>query len=690
MAIKKYYAIADNTITNAYKSNLSTRATGANAGAADVMEIFSIYGRQSTSSAEICRALVKFPISQITTDRNNSIIPGSGSVKFFLKLHNAEHSKTVPSGNFAIVAEPLSADWEEGFGLDLESYKDITNGNVGSNWIARKGEGRQEITKFTFGSSTKSDYAAGSGANYIIAYNGNRRYNLWFKEDSDDTAPSADGAEVEIDISSVGASSTAIAAQFQSVMHARAEFDSNVDPTNSAIVYLSSSLKGGHTDTAKEGTVSGITLAVQQDGNNELPWTKVGGDYITTANAAYPYRWFSQSFYTGLEDLEIDITQMVELWSAGTVDNYGLGIHLTGTAEPFFSTDFDPTYTGYLQNPTGSTVSYYTKRFFARGTQYFYKRPAIEARWDSSKKDDRGQIFYSSSLAGTNGNLNTLYLYNYVRGKLENIPSITSPGADGSKGRIYVSFYSGSAGNSKPTGSLQTSSYTPNPPGGHSRAAIRLPDTLPHTHVSVANPLVVTGGWVSKGVYTASFAITGAINSSSADLLTTIFDVWHDGAGNADNTPWSSVEFATSSFNPVNMSASYSMADPVYHLKVTNLKDKYRSNEVARFNLFIRDKNWKPTIYTVANSEIKNHTIESASYGVYRLLDGFEAIPYGTGSELHTMLSYDISGNYFDLDMNLLEPGYAYALKFSFHDNSLNSWVEQPYIFKFRVEDYEY
>jgi len=54
------------------------------------------------------------------------------------------------------------------------------------------------------------------------------------------------------------------------------------------------------------------------------------------------------------------------------------------------------------------------------------------------------------------------------------------------------------------------------------------------------------------------------------------------------------------------------------------------------------------------------------------------------------LMSYDESGNYFDLDMNLLEPGYEYGLKFSFYDNQLSSWVEQDKVFKFRVEDYEY
>ena len=50
MAIKKYVANADTTITNAFQPNLNTRATGANAGAADVLETFSIYGRQASTN----------------------------------------------------------------------------------------------------------------------------------------------------------------------------------------------------------------------------------------------------------------------------------------------------------------------------------------------------------------------------------------------------------------------------------------------------------------------------------------------------------------------------------------------------------------------------------------------------------------------------------------------------------------
>ena len=44
MAIKRYYASKDNTITNAFEENLKTRATDANMGASDILEVFSIYG----------------------------------------------------------------------------------------------------------------------------------------------------------------------------------------------------------------------------------------------------------------------------------------------------------------------------------------------------------------------------------------------------------------------------------------------------------------------------------------------------------------------------------------------------------------------------------------------------------------------------------------------------------------------
>jgi hypothetical protein len=472
MAIRRYVADADNTIANAYKDGLGTRATGSNMGQADVSEVFSIYGRASLSSSELSRVLTKFDVSDISSDRTAGVIPASGSVSFYIRLFNAETSKTVPK-NFTIVAQAISRSWDEGDGLDLENYKDVGK----SNWIS--------------------------------------------------------------------ASAT-------------------------------------------------------------TAWDSAGGDYHDSPT-------FTQTFATGLEDLEIDITNLVEEWIDGTKENYGVGIRLTSSLE-------------------SAETSYYTKRFFARGTQYFFKKPVIEARWNSSTGDDRGDFYMSSSLAPAADNLNTLYLYNYVRGQLTNIPAIGT-------GEIYVDLY----------------------------------QTLGGTALTQVISTPATGGYVSTGIYSCSVCITGT--------YTTLRDVWYSG----------STEYFTGTISPQTFGATdVSTGNNRYITKIKNLRNKYFSEEEARFNVYVRSKNWSPTIYTVASSEIENTIIPSASYRVYRVLDGYNAIPHGTGSDLQTLLSYDVSGNYFNLDMSLLEPGYEYGIKLAFYDSQRQSWIEQDQKFLFRVEDYEY
>ena len=73
------------------------------------------------------------------------------------------------------------------------------------------------------------------------------------------------------------------------------------------------------------------------------------------------------------------------------------------------------------------------------------------------------------------------------------------------------------------------------------------------------------------------------------------------------------------------------------------------------------------TIYVKASQKTPaTLIIESASYQVTRVSDQKVVIPYGTGSSNnnYSLLSYDVSGNYFDLDMKLFEPGYQYNLQY--------------------------
>ena len=534
MAIKRYTASADTTIVNAYQPNLVTRGTGANMGFADVVETFSVYGRQATGSQELSRILIQFPIATIITDRAAGTIPASGSATFYLRMYNAQHSKTVPE-DFSLSVLPVAQSWQEGVGLDLETYKDLTKGNTGANWMSA------------------SNTSPWTGSSYT---------------------------------------------------------------TNDC----------------------------------------VGGSYRT--GSADPQ--FKVSFAGGLENIKMDITPLVEHWIAGTISNYGVGVHLSSSYEASASVGANTASAPILPLTGGATKSYYTKRFFARGTQYFFKRPAIEAVWNSAVKDDRGDFYYSSSLAPAANNMNTIYFYNYIRGALTNIPDL------GDDNRVYVSMFSGNAGNTAPSAS----------------ALLLAADNS--GFVRSAASTVVTGGLVSTGIYSASFAITAA-----ATPVTTLYDVWFTGS-DATVATSSATQYLTGTITPQVIKPTQTVAKPVYYLNITNLRDKYRSEETARFNVYIRNKFWDPTIYTVANTTPESTTIASASYRVYRLVDGYDAVSYDTGSDLATGLSYDISGNYFDFDMKLLDPGYAYAFKFAFYDPALSSWTEQSEVFKFRVESYEY
>ena len=89
MAIKRYSASSDTTITNAFKANLTTRGTGSNMGASDILEAFVIHGQTSASinadNAEQSRILLQFDLNDIESDITSGIIPSS-SVDYKLVL----------------------------------------------------------------------------------------------------------------------------------------------------------------------------------------------------------------------------------------------------------------------------------------------------------------------------------------------------------------------------------------------------------------------------------------------------------------------------------------------------------------------------------------------------------------------------------------------------------------------------
>ena len=143
--IKRYNATKDNTITNAFRESLATSGSQANMGASDILEVFSIYGQVQDDagvySREEARILIEFDIAEIQADIDaGTLIVGTGTdldAKFYLRLFNAEHGRTLPMG-FQLEVDTITAAWEEGTGLDMENYDDLTYGN-GSSWEQKGG-----------------------------------------------------------------------------------------------------------------------------------------------------------------------------------------------------------------------------------------------------------------------------------------------------------------------------------------------------------------------------------------------------------------------------------------------------------------------------------------------------------------------------------------------------------------------
>lgn len=472
--IKRYFATKDNTITNAYSSTLGTPSVSASMGQSDILEVFSIYGQVSSSSGyslEESRIILEFDISEVESDINAGIIPSNA--KYYLRLFNAEHGQTVPK-NFTLETYSISGSWEEGLGLDMEEYKDLTYGN-GSSWV--------------------------------------------FSE--------------------------------------------------------------------------GSTL-----------WQNEGGD-------TWPTNVVSQTLDTGLEDLEINVTDQVQDWLDGVRPNDGFMVKL-------------------LASQVAESRSYYTKKFFARGSQFFHKRPVLEVRWDSSINDDRLNFYTSSSLAPAADNLNTLYLYNYHRGQLVNIPSVA-------QGEIYVDLYA----------------------------------SLGDSELSQCVDTPATGGWVETGIYTASVCV----NTTAS----TLYDVWHSGG----------VQYHTGSIETKDATALSYPPENNLVISVANRQSEYGNDQTSRFYFHIRNKNWSPNIYTVATSTPTTEVLDNLHFKITKVVTQETIFDYDT-TDLSTLLSYDSKGNYFDLDMSMLEPNYSYQIELSLYNVATKTQEQLSFKYKFRVVNNEY
>ena len=730
MTIKRYNSTKDNTIVNALKENLTSRGSTGNMGASDILEVFSIFGQSSTSSLEQARVLMGFPVDKISSDRDLGLIPASGSVTFKVKMSNAPHGQTTPK-NYTMLVHPLVRDWNEGDGLDMESYLDVQ----ASNWLSAS-DGAPWHT-------TGSDYATASYLNadvvpieYAQVFDtGLEGVDIditglteeWIKHHKGAGViasgsinflqnPTRGNSAARGSITITGNPSDegtftlrdTTTSQVFIIKTGDNDFDgTSTDDANRVLIGIQEVLNSndniaerikqainGQTTVAITATRVDGKVILEQDvtgskGNKEITLSEDLSN-VTKANflgglddqtisvyshegEQYTYTFITSSFYslgnkmyvelsgtaaqtaaalknridTDFEGkIQVDISNSVLSLTQSMSGLHGNTIisssipNATASITDFVGGEGMPNYGLVIKLRDDYTDgskerSYYTKKFYSRSSHEFFLKPQIEVQWDSSISDDRNYIIKSSSLAPAGDNLNSIYHYNYFRGRLVDIPNTGS--------NVIVRFY----------------------------------PTLGGDQASVVQENGTTSGFViasrsSQGVYKAVFAYPGS--------ETTLNDVWLRSQDGAETI------LATGSGFTVHtdeVDTSYPVPD--YVVNITNLKPSYLQGEKATFRVYTRNKNWSPNIYTVASQDAPVNTIRELFYKIVKVADNYEVISYSTGSTpSYSKLSYDKNGSYFDLDMSLLEKNNAYQISFVFKEGS--NYIELSEKFRFRVD----
>lgn len=120
-------------------------------------------------------------------------------------------------------------------------------------------------------------------------------------------------------------------------------------------------------------------------------WGVPGGSYISEPNLTA-----SQHFDFGTEDLNVDISNIVQSWIDGTIENHGLILKYEDSQE------------------TGSS-DLYVKKFFSRHALAAERPPKIECLWEKVLQDDRSELAYNAT--------GSLFYYRFAGGSPNHISS---------------------------------------------------------------------------------------------------------------------------------------------------------------------------------------------------------------------------------------------------------------------------
>lgn len=343
-------------------------------------------------------------------------------------------------------------------------------------------------------------------------------------------------------------------------------------------------------------------------------------DYVTGSTQLGDL-FVSQTFTEGTEDLLMDVTKIVSATIAGLVPNHGFRISFSGTQETDDRTRF-------------------VKRFATRHSTEPSIRPSILVSYDDSIQDHHENFCLETT--------GTLFLKNAVRGAYSDILSGIQSTAITGANSILVTLRSGSnASGSYFMKTLYASQ--------HQRGPIS-----------------------SVGIYSATFAVSrwesGTLNAEIQNAgSATLTEIW----GSLDGT----VGFYTGSFviHDFNRSA---FSNVIENLKVsiTNAKQSYRLDEIARLRVFAQDSGFSFKVSKLPR-EAKSLSFDSMHYRLRDVNDDSLIYDFDLSGN-STRLSSDRDGMYFDLYVEDLDVGRVYGVDVLLDSNGAKQIFKNVAMFK--------
>ena len=312
------------------------------------------------------RALVQFSGTEFN-ELSKSVADGTiaSDAKYYLRLFEAEGNAELTE-EYKLAIQPISQSWTEGTG----KFGDKPKNTNGCSWENKSNPmGGTEI-QWSTQTSVGSDYAKASftisseipsSSAHELTING---IDFVPVEDASlfDNSSTERYVTITTNIDTFGKNLSDAIGVASSLTNVSASY---IDDSNTLV--LSGSVAG------TVGNVSITTSSISV--NNQTPFLLAGTTALadgtdTTSGISgngpsiLNISQSEQSFTNQSPDVDVEITDMVNSWLNGTIDNYGMQIRFSGSQET------DSETFGHL-------------KFFSRNTHTIYS-PKLEVRWDDS------------------------------------------------------------------------------------------------------------------------------------------------------------------------------------------------------------------------------------------------------------------------------------------------------------------